>query len=66
MMTATVKWINEAKGFGFITPVDGGNDVFIHFSAIASQGFHTLAEGQKVTFEVEEGPKGHQASNEQI
>ena len=61
MITGTVKWFNESKGFGFITPEDGSKDVFVHFSAIASQGFRTLAEGQKVTFEVEDGPKGPQA-----
>jgi len=65
MATGTVKWFNESKGFGFITPEDGGKDVFVHFSAIAKQGFRTLAEGQKVTFEVENGPKGPQATNVQ-
>jgi CspA family cold shock protein len=63
MATGTVKWFNESKGFGFITPDDGGKDVFAHFSAIASDGFRTLAEGQQVTFDVEEGPKGLQATN---
>ena len=66
MATGTVKWFNESKGFGFITPDDGGKDVFAHFSAIASEGFRTLAEGQKVTFEVENGPKGPQATNIKI
>ena len=61
--TGTVKWFNESKGFGFITPDDGSKDVFVHFSAIASDGFRTLAEGQQVTFDVEDGPKGPQASN---
>lgn len=63
MRTGTVKWFNESKGFGFITPSDGGEDVFVHFSAIAADGFRTLAEGQSVTFEVERGPKGLQARN---
>ena len=65
MATGTVKWFNESKGFGFITPTDGSKDVFVHFSAIASGGFRTLAEGQQVTFEVESGPKGPQAANVQ-
>jgi CspA family cold shock protein len=63
MATGTVKWFNEAKGFGFITPVDGGEDLFAHFSAINMSGFKTLKEGQKVTFEVTQGAKGKQASN---
>ncbi len=66
MATGTVKWFNESKGFGFITPDDGSKDVFAHFSAIAAEGFRTLAEGQQVTFDVEEGPKGPQASNIQV
>lgn len=65
MATGTVKWFNESKGFGFISPTDGGKDVFVHFSAIASDGFRTLAEGQQVSFEVEDGPKGPQAVNVQ-
>ena len=66
MATGTVKWFNEAKGFGFITPSDGGKDVFVHFSAIASKGFRTLTEGQTVTFTIENGPKGPQAANVQV
>ena len=65
MATGTVKWFNESKGFGFISPSEGGKDVFVHFSAIQSEGFRTLAEGQSVTFDVEDGPKGPQASNVQ-
>ena len=62
MATGTVKWFNETKGFGFITPQDGSKDVFVHFSAIQGDGFRTLAEGQTVTFEVEDSPKGPQAT----
>ncbi|MDU7767922.1 MAG: cold-shock protein, partial [Serratia marcescens] len=58
-----VKWFNEAKGFGFITPADGSKDVFVHFSAIQDQGFKTLAEGQNVQFSIENGAKGPSAAN---
>jgi CspA family cold shock protein len=63
MATGTVKWFNESKGFGFIAPDDGGEDLFAHFSAIQGQGFKTLAEGQRVTFDVTMGQKGKQAAN---
>ena len=66
MATGTVKWFNDSKGFGFITPEDGSADVFAHFSAIKSDGFRSLAEGQTVTYDVESGPKGPQAANIQI
>ena len=65
MITGTVKWFNATKGFGFIAPEDGSKDVFVHHSAIAGSGFKTLAEGQKVKFDVEQGPKGPSAVNVQ-
>jgi CspA family cold shock protein len=63
MSTGTVKWFNDSKGFGFITQDDGGEDVFCHHTAIKAEGFRTLAEGQKVSFDVTKGPKGLQAQN---
>jgi CspA family cold shock protein len=63
MATGTVKWFNDSKGYGFITPDDGGEDLFAHFSQIQMNGFKTLKEGQKVQFEVAQGSKGQQASN---
>lgn len=66
MATGSVKWFNDSKGFGFITPEGGGEDLFAHFSAIQSHGFKTLTEGQRVSFDITAGPKGKQASNIQI
>ena len=63
MATGIVKWFNAAKGFGFITPDEGGEDLFAHFSAIQSTGFKSLQENQRVSFDVTSGPKGKQASN---
>ena len=63
MATGTVKWFNNSKGFGFIAPAEGGDDVFVHFSAIKSDGYRSLNEGQAVTYEIEKGPKGLQATN---
>ncbi len=59
----TVKWFNDQKGYGFITPADGSKDVFVHHSAIQGEGFRSLSEGQSVEFEITQGPKGAQASN---
>jgi cold shock protein len=63
MATGTVKWFNADKGYGFITPAEGGDDVFVHFSAITAEGYRSLNEGAKVEYEVEQGPKGLQATN---
>ncbi len=63
MANGTVKWFNESKGFGFIELEDGKGDVFVHYSAIAGEGFKTLSEGQRVTFDIQQGPKGPAAAN---
>ena len=63
MATGTVKWFNATKGYGFITPTNGGDDVFAHYSAIEMEGYKTLKEGQQVEFEIQDGPKGPQASH---
>jgi CspA family cold shock protein len=66
MASGTVKWFNDSKGFGFVTPEGGGQDLFAHFTAIQQPGFKTLKEGQRVTFDVANGPKGQQATNIRI
>ncbi|HSO97643.1 MAG TPA: cold-shock protein [Solirubrobacteraceae bacterium] len=66
MPTGTVKWFSDEKGYGFITPDDQGKDLFVHFSAITGNGFRSLAEGAKVSYEAEQGPKGPNAANVQL
>ncbi|MEN8175962.1 MAG: cold-shock protein [Pseudomonadota bacterium] len=66
MQTGKVKWFNNAKGYGFVTPDEGGQDVFVHFSAIQMEGYKTLKEGQTVSFELSEGPKGLHATSIQF
>ena len=66
MSTGVVKWFSDEKGFGFITPDDGGKDAFVHFSAITGDGFRTLVEGAKVEYELGESPKGPQATNVRV
>ncbi len=66
MSSGVVKWFNNAKGFGFIEPQDGGDDIFVHYSSIKSDGYKTLNEGQKVSYEAEQGPKGYHATEVMI
>ena len=63
MAQGTIKWFSDQKGYGFVTPEGSGKDVFVHFSALQGEGFKTLAEGQRVSFDITQGPKGEQASN---
>ena len=63
MTKGTIKWFSDQKGYGFITPEGGQRDVFVHFSALQGEGFKTLAEGQRVSFDITDGPKGEQATN---
>jgi len=63
MAKGTVKWFNESKGYGFIEPEGGGDDVFVHYSSIKAEGFRTLTEGQSVNFEIQKGPKGFHATD---
>ncbi len=63
MATGTIKWFSDQKGYGFVTPEGSGKDVFVHFSALQGEGFKTLAEGQRISFDITQGPKGEQASN---
>ena len=63
MATGTIKWFSDQKGYGFVTPEGSGKDIFVHFSALQGEGFKTLAEGQRVSFDITQGPKGEQAAN---
>ena len=63
MTQGTIKWFSDQKGYGFVTPEGGGKDVFVHFSALQGEGFKTLSEGQRVSFDIGAGPKGEQAAN---
>ena len=63
MATGTIKWFSDQKGYGFVTPEGSGKDVFVHFSALQGEGFKTLSEGQRISFDITQGPKGEQAAN---